>query len=48
MRIDTQYRPEVLRRGHPHFDGAVEHMEWCSEGLAHTFTVDGDEVVITP
>ena len=47
VRIDTQYRPEVLHRGHPHFDGAVEHMEWCSEGLAHTFTVDGDEVVIT-
>jgi hypothetical protein len=47
VRIDTQYRPEVLRNGDTRFDAAVEHMEWCSEGLEHNFKVDGDEVVIT-
>jgi hypothetical protein len=48
VRIDTQLRPEVLFAGDPRFDTAVEHMEWTSEGLPHTFTVDGDEVVVTP
>lgn len=48
VRIDTQYRPEPLSNGDPRFDKAVADMDWCSEGLAHTFTVDGDEVVITP
>jgi hypothetical protein len=47
VRIDTQYRPEVLRSGDPRFDAAVEHVEWCSEGLEHSFKVDGDEVVVT-
>lgn len=47
VRIDTDLRPEVLRAGDPRFDTAVEHLEWISEGLDHTFTVDGDEVVIT-
>jgi hypothetical protein len=26
----------------------LDHMEWMSEGLPHTFTVEGDELVITP
>jgi hypothetical protein len=48
VRIDTEYRPEVLLNGDPRFETAVEHTEWLSEGLSHTFTVDGDEVVVTP
>jgi poly-gamma-glutamate synthesis protein (capsule biosynthesis protein) len=47
VRIDTKYRPEVLLHDDPRFTAAVEHMDWCSEGLAHRFTVDGDEVVVT-
>jgi hypothetical protein len=26
----------------------VEHMEWMSEGLPHSFTVEGNELLITP
>jgi hypothetical protein len=47
VRIDTDLRPEVLFAGDPRFDAAVEHMEWTSEDLAHRFTVDGSEVVVT-
>lgn len=47
VRIDTQLRPEVLHAGDPRFDTAVEHIDWCSEGLRHTFKVEGDEVVVT-
>jgi poly-gamma-glutamate synthesis protein (capsule biosynthesis protein) len=45
--IDTQLRPEVLKRGDPRFDDAVGFMEWVSEGFPHRFTVDGDEVLVT-
>jgi hypothetical protein len=48
VRIDTELRPEVLHHGDPRFDTAVEHLEWMSEDLSHTFTVEGDEVVVTP
>lgn len=48
VRIDTELRPEVLHAGDPRFDTAVEHLEWMSEDLPHTFTVEGDEVVVTP
>jgi hypothetical protein len=47
VRIDTELRPEVLHAGDPRFDTAVAHLEWMSEDLAHTFTVEGDEVVVT-
>jgi Bacterial capsule synthesis protein PGA_cap len=47
VRIDTKLRPEPLHNGDSRFDAAVEHFEWMSEDLPHTFTVDGDEVVIT-
>jgi poly-gamma-glutamate synthesis protein (capsule biosynthesis protein) len=47
IRIDTDLRPEVLFAGDPRFDQAVEHLDWASEGLAHKFTVDGDEVVVS-
>ncbi len=45
--IDKQLRPEVLRQGDARFDDAVGYMEWASEGLAHQFNVQGDEVVLT-
>ncbi|MCC7486295.1 MAG: CapA family protein [Burkholderiales bacterium] len=48
MLIDGLYRPEVLRRGDARFDDMVRYMEWASEGFDHRFTVQGDEVVITP
>jgi poly-gamma-glutamate synthesis protein (capsule biosynthesis protein) len=44
--IDKQLRPEVLRQGDGRFDDAVRYMEWASEGLAHRFDVQGDEVVL--
>ena len=47
VRIDTELRPEVLRNGDPRFDTAVQHIEWLSDELPHTFTVEGDEVVVT-
>lgn len=47
VRIDTELRPEVLHAGDPRFDSAVEHLEWMSEDLPHTFAVEGDEVVVT-
>ena len=46
--IDTDLRPEVLLRSDPRFEEAVEYMEWASEGLPHTFEVEGDEVVVLP
>ena len=46
--IDTKLRPEVLRNGDPRFDDAVKYMDWASEGYAHDFRVEGDEVVVVP
>ncbi|HJU18439.1 MAG TPA: CapA family protein [Stellaceae bacterium] len=45
--IDTRLRPEILRPGDPRFDDMLGYMEWASEGFAHRFSVDGDEVVIS-
>ncbi|GAA4336217.1 hypothetical protein GCM10023144_30310 [Pigmentiphaga soli] len=45
--IDTQMRPEVLRRGDPRFDEAVRYMDWASEGFEHRFAIEGDEVVVS-
>jgi poly-gamma-glutamate synthesis protein (capsule biosynthesis protein) len=45
--IDTQLRPEILHSGDPRFDDAVRFMEWASEGFAHAFEVQGDEVLVT-
>ena len=47
VRIDTDLRPEVLHSGDERFSAAVQHIEWCSEGLAHSFRCDGDEVVVS-
>jgi poly-gamma-glutamate capsule biosynthesis protein CapA/YwtB (metallophosphatase superfamily) len=45
--LDKQMRPEILRRGDPRFDDAVNYMDWASADFQHTFTVEGDEVVVT-
>ncbi len=45
--INTNLQPEVLKRGDPRFDDAVQFMEWVSEDFPHKFTVEGDEVVIS-
>jgi hypothetical protein len=45
--IDKQLRPEVLRAGDSRFDEAMRYMDWASEAFDHTFTVEGDEIVIS-
>ena len=44
--IDEQLRPEILHANDPRFDDMLHYMEWVSDGVAHRFTVDGDEVAI--
>ncbi len=44
--IDTQLRPEVLKRGDARFADALRFMEWVSEDFDHTFTAEGDEIVV--
>jgi poly-gamma-glutamate synthesis protein (capsule biosynthesis protein) len=45
--IDTQLRPEILHAGDARFNDMVRYMDWASEGFAHRFTVEGDEVLIS-
>jgi poly-gamma-glutamate capsule biosynthesis protein CapA/YwtB (metallophosphatase superfamily) len=45
--IDRQLRPEILHAGDPRFDDQLRYMEWASEGFAHRFTLDGNEVAIS-
>ena len=47
MMIDEHYRPEVLRGDDARFDDMVRYMDWASEGFDHSFTAQGDEVMIT-
>ena len=44
--IDTRLRPEVLQNGDARFDDALQYMEWASDQYPHSFTVQGNEVVI--
>jgi poly-gamma-glutamate synthesis protein (capsule biosynthesis protein) len=44
--IDKELRPEVLRQGDARFDDAVRYMHWASEDFPHSFSVEGDEVVV--
>jgi poly-gamma-glutamate synthesis protein (capsule biosynthesis protein) len=44
--INKQYKPEILQKGDPHFGDSVEYMGWASEGFAHRFNIEGNEVVI--
>lgn len=45
--IDTQLRPEVLHHGDPRFEDMTRYMDWASDGFAHKFAVEGDEIVVT-
>ena len=45
--IDPRLRPEILRAGDARFADMVRYMEGASDGFAHHFTVEGDEVVVT-
>jgi len=45
--MDSQYRTEVLKASDPRFDRIVQYMEWASDGFAHRFVVDGDEVLVS-
>ena len=45
--INKQLKPEFLHQGDQRFNDAVRYMEWVSEGFAHRFSVEGDEVLIT-
>jgi poly-gamma-glutamate synthesis protein (capsule biosynthesis protein) len=47
VRIDTRYRPEILRAGDARFDEMVAYMEWASRDFEHRFTVSGDEVIVS-
>ena len=46
MKIDSKYRPEVLRNGDKRFAEFLAYMEWVSEDMPHQFKIDGDEVVV--
>ncbi len=45
--IDRQLRPELLSATDSRFGDALEYMEWASDEVPHTFTVRGDDVVVT-
>ena len=45
--IDPQLRPEIICASDPRFDDMLQYMEWTSEGFAHRFAVDGDEIAIS-
>jgi hypothetical protein len=45
--IDRLLRPEILPASDPRFDDMVRYMKWVSEGFAHRFTVEGDEIAIS-
>jgi poly-gamma-glutamate synthesis protein (capsule biosynthesis protein) len=47
MLLDKQIRPEIFPRSDPRFEENLRFMEWVSDGFPHTFTVSGDEVVVT-
>jgi poly-gamma-glutamate capsule biosynthesis protein CapA/YwtB (metallophosphatase superfamily) len=44
--IDEQLRPEALTAGDERFAEMVRYLDWASDGFAHEFRVDGDEVLI--
>lgn len=45
--IDKQLRPEILRRGDPRFDDAVNYMDTISDDFSHKFVVEDNEVVVS-
>ena len=44
--INKQYKPEILHKGDARFNDSVEYMERASEGFAHRFSIEDNEVVI--
>jgi hypothetical protein len=47
VQIDKQYRPEILRSSDPRFAEAVSYLDDVSSEVEHTFTVEGDEIVVS-
>lgn len=47
VQIDTQYRPEILLNGDPRFEEALAFFEDVSSEVEHSFTVDGDDIVVS-
>lgn len=47
MSFDSKYRPEALRQRDPRFAKILAYMQWVSEDMPHTFTVESDEVVVS-
>ncbi len=47
MSFDSKYRPEALRQQDPRFAKVLAYMQWASEDMPHTFTIAGDEVVVS-
>jgi hypothetical protein len=48
MAIDRQYRPELLHSDDRRFEEVLSYMEWVSEDMRHRFSVEGDEVIVSP
>jgi Bacterial capsule synthesis protein PGA_cap len=47
VQIDKQYRPEILVASDPRFGEAVAYLDDVSVEVDHTFSIDGDEVVVS-
>lgn len=47
MKIDAQYRPEVLTADDRRFSEVLDYLEWASDDLPHRFSVHGNEVLVT-
>ncbi len=45
--FDERYRPIAPKADDPHFTELLDYMEWASADLAHAFTIENDEVVVT-
>ena len=44
--INKSAHPEVLNREDPKFDMVLRYTEWVSDQFAHSFKVEGDEVIV--
>ena len=44
--IDKKLRPEPLHSHDPRYSDALNYLEWASEGIPHSFVVEGDEVIV--
>jgi poly-gamma-glutamate synthesis protein (capsule biosynthesis protein) len=47
MTFDERYRPQVLDQQDPRFGKIAAYMEWTSEDMPHTFTIEGNEVMVS-